>query len=209
MSEFVEAGINFLDSKTIKYLKDFGYSTIGYAREIETGSSQEKGFQENNDIKVGAKVIPSDAKFSKQKNFLRQVSKENKFTLLKNGYERLNKVAINEELIDGLLLPSDDGNESLDQGTVSLLSQKDIPVLISFNCILKHKGYLRSRVLRRLKNEVKISKENNIPIVITSGSKSFWGIRPPRELISFGEVLGMSKRNSKASITFRPRNIIE
>ena len=214
MSEqYIDVGFKFLNEKSLKTLKDFGYSRIGHLRALDLSADLQSPLFDESKFNVivdsGFMIVSNKKSISNQEKFIRKMKKYSDFILLQANNNELSKDLIRKELIDGLYLSFKERRSLISEGVVSLLSQNNIPVLIPFEPLLEQVGYVRSHIIRRMKNEVKLFKDKNVPIVITSGASSYWDLRAPRELMSFGKVLGLSLMDAKSSLTFKPLSILE
>ncbi len=211
--EFVDLGLEFLNERSLDRLEDFDYSIVGHLKTVRTGKELEDSvlgkFSSDIEVFKGIKVIGDHEPISNQKKFIRGLKDTRDFILLQSDREDLAKPLINEELIDGLYLSFENRDSVISEGMVSLLSQTNIPVLIPFKPIIEQEGYIRSQIIRRMSDEVNKLKECGVSIVITSGANSYWNLRSPRELMSFGYVLGMTLMEAKSALTSKPLNILE
>ncbi len=92
-------------------------------------------------------------------------------------------------------------NSNLNQVICKLLQQKDIIVCFDFSLILKSNGVQRSIYLGRMQQNVTLCRKYKVPMAIASFAKTPYELRNPKDLISFGIVLGMHPLEAACALT--------
>ncbi len=85
-----------------------------------------------------------------------------------------------------------------------LLHEKKITVGFSFSSILNAHGIKRGMLLGRMKQNVHLCRKYKVQAAIASFAESPYQMRSPKDLISFGAILGMTPEEAKNSLAAKP-----
>lgn len=103
----------------------------------------------------------------------------------------------------------DQRNSGIDSTIATLLSERGIALEINFSEFLNSYGFVRAQKIGKVRQNILIARKYKTPIIITSGAKSIYEMRTPRELMSFGKILGMSDGEAKNALEKNPLMLIE
>lgn len=98
--------------------------------------------------------------------------------------------------------------DNLDSVCFNLAKENSIGFELNLQEFINNQRYKRVKVLETYRELLKAYKKYSFPIVLTSGAKDIYEKKTPLTLISFGCILGMDIRESKASITTVPEMLI-
>ena len=98
--------------------------------------------------------------------------------------------------------------DHLDSVCFNLAKENSIGFELNLQEFINNQRYRRVKVLETYRELLKAYKKYSFPIVLTSGAKDIYEKKTPLALISFGCILGMDIRESKASITTVPEMLI-
>jgi ribonuclease P/MRP protein subunit RPP1 len=74
---------------------------------------------------------------------------------------------------------------------------------------LQTKGYRRSKILADCMEMIPILRKYRVPVLLFSGAGSFYDARGPYECEAFGSLLGLSREETAAAVSFNSAEIIE
>ena len=140
---------------------------------------------------------------SEIKRILRELGKT-KLIFVRGGDLKLNRGIVQEKRVSVLSNPY-----PIDDVTARKASENKIAFEINVEEIIRTRGYARSRLIENLKNTIRVSKKNHVPIVITSGSANEFTLKSPRTLVAFGKILGMEYYEAKSAIYNIPKMILQ
>jgi hypothetical protein len=81
-------------------------------------------------------------------------------------------------------------------------NNNDIKIGFSFSTILNSAPVLRSKILGRIKQNIKLCRKYKVKTVIASFARSPFDMRSPENLVSFFTVLGMHPKEAKDSVNY-------
>jgi RNase P/RNase MRP subunit p30 len=91
-------------------------------------------------------------------------------------------------------------NSGLNQVLCKLASDNKIMLCLDFGSVLKNKGMFRSRILGRMMQNIEFCRKYKIKTAIASFARNPYEMRSPRDLMSFGIVLGMHPKEASDSL---------
>lgn len=103
----------------------------------------------------------------------------------------------------------DQKNSGVDSTIATLLSERGIALEINFSEFLNSYGSIRAKKIGKVRQNILIARKYKTPIIITSGAKDIYEMRTPRELISFGKILGLNDHEVKDALERTPLRLIE
>lgn len=122
----------------------------------------------------------------------------------------MNRLACEDSRVDILTHPEENRTDSgLDEPTMKAANVNNVSIEINFNEILNSFRKPRSYVLNHIATNIRLCDHYRIPMIISSGAKSIWDMRPPREMVSMANSLGLELGKAFAAVTSIPQQIIE
>ena len=85
--------------------------------------------------------------------------------------------------------------------TAKMAAENDVAIAFSFHPILSAYDRSRASVMSRLIEVAGFVRKYRAPFILASGAISYWDMRSPSELSSFGRMLGFSARETRKSIS--------
>lgn len=218
---YYDLHVHPVDLETIKVAEHLGWSGICIAKNFDTEfrdfSGKIRSLRENAKIEIfiGAEIKTETPQEIQKK--ARTALEYADIILISGGMEGINRAASECWEVDVLCHPEKTGEKDpmdykssgIDHITARFMSERFIAIEINFSEVLNSNSITRSRVLGRMKQNLVLAKKYKVPVVITSGAKDVWGLRAPRELISFGISLGMNEDYARACVGETPELIIK
>lgn len=147
---------------------------------------------------------------AKRKQELRRKVRESRadFIILKKAPDEIVQYAIQEGVVDCVTglekgrqhIPLLYRNSGFNQVMAKAAAKNQVAVDFSFNNILKTEGEKRARFLARMKQNMKLCKKYNAPVILSSGAHDKWEMVSAYDLIGFGQVLGLRKGEAKRTL---------
>jgi ribonuclease P/MRP protein subunit RPP1 len=100
-------------------------------------------------------------------------------------------------------------NSGIDYVIARACVEKNIAIEFNFSNILDASGRKRAEMLARMAQNVRICRQTNCDMIITSGAKDMYGMRAPMDLIAFGTVIGMTLEEAKAAVSANPAKVLK
>ncbi|MCD6381971.1 MAG: hypothetical protein J7L43_03270 [Candidatus Aenigmarchaeota archaeon] len=195
--------VNDVD-KVIELAKRLGYSGISI---INIDKETAKSLSEKHEFDViSSKMIVVNSKDELKKE-LSESRTNYEILIVSGGTYEINRAACEDSRVDILAHPEKGRKDSgLDHICMKAAEENDVAIEINFSEIL-NSGH-RSRTMAFIRNNIMLAEKYNTKIIITSGAKSIWNLRAPRDLASIGFLLGMELGKSIQSVSTIPEDII-
>ena len=100
-------------------------------------------------------------------------------------------------------------NSGINDVIAKLMAEKCIAIEFNFNEILNSRGMFRSRVIGRMRQNVRLARKYNAPMILTTGATDRYGMRSPRDLVAIGKTLGMTDKEAKSSVSTDAMRIVQ
>lgn len=146
--------------------------------------------------------------FSKIYNF-------DELNIVEGGDDKKNRKIVETKNIDILISPEKirvkdfmhSRDSGLNQVLCKLAKKNEIAIGFDFNLVLKAKN--RAVIIGRMMQNVKLCRKYKVKMVLLSGAFNELEMRNPKDLISFGIVLGMTSLEAKIALNFRKKERIK
>jgi ribonuclease P/MRP protein subunit RPP1 len=99
-------------------------------------------------------------------------------------------------------------NSGIDHVMAKFMAERLIGMEFNLTEILNSYGMLRSQVLGRMHQNVVLARKYSVSMILTSGGQGNWELRAPRDLISIGNILGMTPGEAKEAVSENPSKIL-
>jgi len=137
--------------------------------------------------------------------------------IVHGGNEKINREASECWEVDILAHPEistgkdfmNQKNSGIDHIIAKLLKEKVIAIEINFSELLNASAALRAQKIGRICQNIILARKYGVPIIITSGAKSKYELRSPKDLLSLGKLIGMSDLEAKKSLEENPLKILK
>ena len=133
----------------------------------------------------------------------------NEFKIVEGGDDKKNRKVVEDKNVDILLSPEKtrdrdfmhSRNSGLNQVLCKLAKKNDIANGFDFNLVLNSKN--RGEILGRMMQNVGLCRKYKNKMVLLSGANNELDMRNPKDLVSFGIVLGMTPKEAKNALNFK------
>ncbi len=214
-NKFYDLHVGFFDEDVIKLLEHFGYSGIcivGDVKDIKKNKEKIPRIKTKLDILTGALVKSKDVK--KEARSALEIAD---LILVSGGDDDTNRNASECWECDILCHPEsgdrrdamDYKNSGLDHAMARFMAERKIALEINFSEIMNSYGGVRSQLIGRIGQNIKLARKYKTPIIIASGASEKFGLRAPRELMAFGKFLGLTEQESKDALTKNPQLLVK
>ncbi|MEM1578422.1 MAG: RNase P subunit p30 family protein [Archaeoglobaceae archaeon] len=99
----------------------------------------------------------------------------------------LYKEAVMRKKVDIIL---DNEKRELDYTTLKLAKEKDVAIEFGLSKFLSSKGFRRSMLFAKLREEAKVIKKLDVPFLLTSSAKNLYQLRTKRQIEIFFSYFG-------------------
>lgn len=77
----------------------------------------------------------------------------------------------------------------------------NVSLVFDFSRLLNTTDRSRSIIITEMTSNAKLLRKFNAPFVLVSGAQDKWGLRSPRDLISWGKTLGFDEKTCKKAVS--------
>jgi ribonuclease P/MRP protein subunit RPP1 len=117
--------------------------------------------------------------------------------------------AAKDRRVDLLSFPTDPRKRFFDTAEGELASKAIAALEINMASILSLQGFLRVRILSRLRWEAEIAKRFKVPLVISSGADNDYLLRAPHDFATLTSLFDLPLSSALNSLSEVPRSIVE
>ncbi len=126
------------------------------------------------------------------------------------GDYKINRAACENPKVDIIAHPELGRSDSgLDEACLKSAAKSGVAMEINFLSIVSSFRKERAYVLDHISQNISLCKKFKVGLVISSGARSVWGMRSPRDLASLGSLLGLEEQKSVRAISDIPSSILE
>jgi ribonuclease P/MRP protein subunit RPP1 len=186
--------------KSINDLNEYGNLNIG-------GNLNEDGNKPIS-IQIGVEIEaknPEDLRKQVQK-----FRKKADIILVHGGDLKINRAATEDPRVDILSHPY---RSRFDGGVNHVLAVKAAENRVALEINLKYFLLTRPnqqyRVLNQFQQIMKLHRKYGVPVIITSDTSSFYGLRNPRDIIAMAACFGMTNDEAMSALSKTPQEIIQ
>ena len=128
----------------------------------------------------------------------KKIRKRVELILVHGGDPEINRKACETPEVDVLAHPELGRNDpGLDHVMVKLAKENGVSIEFNFRNLLLSYKKSRSDIFSNMTENAKLVRKFRAPFVITSGALEPYDLRPPSELISFANLLGLNTKETK------------
>lgn len=142
------------------------------------------------------------------KRKIKQFRKKNDVLLVHGGDLKINRAAVEDPRVDVLAHPY---HGRRDSGFNHVLAKKaaenNVAVEINLGYLLRNRNHRRLKVLSQFRELVKLKSKFGFSLVITTGARSLYDLRSPRDLMALSNCFGMDKETSFSALSTVPESI--
>ncbi|MEM2934585.1 MAG: RNase P subunit p30 family protein [Methanocellales archaeon] len=121
--------------------------------------------------------------------------------------EEINRIALGDSRVDILAHP-EQAKGGINHVLAKIASENQVALEFNLNALIHARGGMRSRLLSNLKKNFELAKKFEAPIVLTSGARSHYDLRAPREMAALAGLFGMSRAEAFQSLSQVPERIL-
>ncbi|RLI93890.1 MAG: hypothetical protein DRO90_02915, partial [Candidatus Altiarchaeales archaeon] len=197
----------------IRIAEKLGWNGICFVMEFENNRFKDflgdiDNLREKTEIEILSGALISAPSTMKLRRLARDALRCADLVIVDGGDGKVNRAASECWEVDILSHPEKNEerdfmrqkNSGIDHVIARLLAEKFIAIEFNFFEILNSSGMRRSQILGRMQQNVRLARKYNVPIIITSGAIDKYDLRSPRDLMSFGKLIGMTDLEAKSSI---------
>lgn len=197
--------------KIVETAKRLGYSGIGLVEKYANLDRFKKIEEKAKSVKDLKVILGIEVEVDGVKELKRAVMKAKKysnFVVVYGGEYKINRAAAEDSHVSVLSHPEYKRSDSgVDHIIAKFAAENGVAIEINFHEVLETFRKIRSFVLGHMRLNVELARKYGTPVIITSGARSKWDMRDPRELAAIGQVLGMSLEESMSSVSEITRKI--
>ncbi len=123
------------------------------------------------------------------------------------GDENINREAVEDGRVDILAHPASQG-KPLNHVLSKAASDNGVAIDFNIDALIRHRGGSRVRILSALRQNARLARKFDVPMVITSNARSHYDLRGPREMMALGMLMGMSWEEALHALSTVPGSII-
>ncbi len=201
-----------LSCRDFSFIKKFGYRKIGAV--FDAKSLDPEMFYEIDNIakKEGISVFLGAEVYADSLAELKSLAKEARkyadFVIAHGGDLKINRHAL--KFVDILAHPERGRKDSgFDYIMAKIAKKNNVAIELNFRSFLAENGLGQIRVMEHFKNNIKLARKYGVKLIITTGAKSIYDIRSPREIYAFFEYIGMSREELLKAMIYNPKEIVE
>jgi ribonuclease P/MRP protein subunit RPP1 len=163
------------------------------------------------EVYLGVTIDMENSKnISDLKNIISKVREKALIVTVAGGNYNINRTACEDSRVDVLTHPGLGRTEGgLDEPILKAANVNDVTIEINFREILNSFRKPRSYILNHIASNIRLCDHFRVQMVVSSSAKSIWEMRPPREMVSMANSLGLDLGKAFAAVTSLPQEIIE
>ncbi len=198
----------------IEFAEKLGYHGIAICDNFESLEKLREVKKVIKDVASPIEVLLGSNIEAKDINHLNQtinkIREEVVVLVVHGGDYNINRAVCGNPKVDILSHPELGRIDSgLDESCLNAAKENNVAIEMNFNEILLSYRKSRSFILNHIAKNIKLCDVYKVPVVLTSGAKSKWEMRDPRQIISVANILGIDLGKAFNSITSVPQEIIE
>lgn len=146
---------------------------------------------------------------SKLHSLISRCSRKTSFVIVQGGSDKLNRSAVETADVDILSLPLGTKDGGLDHVIAKSAADRDVSLEFDVGSIIRYRGGKRVHAISELEQRLMLARKFKVQMILTSGARSIYDIRGPRELIALASLFGMTKEEATEAMTTTPATILK
>lgn len=146
---------------------------------------------------------------AKLHSLISRYSRKANFVIVQGGLDKLNRSALETADIDILSLPFGTKDSGFDHVIAKAAADKRVALEFDVGSLIRYRGGKRVHAMSELKQRLMLARKFEVQIVLTSGARSIYDIRGPRELMALASLFGMTKEEAREAMTTVPATILK
>ena len=125
------------------------------------------------------------------------------------GDDKINRAAVENPKVDILAHPCGEKGESgLNHVLVRYAAENGVAIDFSMNALIQSRRGDRARLIGKMRENLKLVRKYNAPMILTSHAHSIYDLRAPREMIALASLFGMTKEEATSALCDVPAGIL-
>lgn len=124
--------------------------------------------------------------------------------LVHGGNPKINRAAVENPDVDVLAHPSHYLNHILAKSA----AENEVAIEFNLDALIYTRGVSRVRALSAFQRNLKLARKFGVSMVLTSGARSQYDLRAPREMISLAGLFGMSEDEAVGALSKTPWSMV-
>jgi ribonuclease P/MRP protein subunit RPP1 len=145
---------------------------------------------------------------SKLHSQISRYAKKVDFVMVEGGADKLNRSAVEAANVNILSLPFGIKDGGLDHVIAKSAADRSIAIEFDVGSLIRYRGGKRVHAMSELGQRLMLARKFDVHMVLTSGARSIYDIRGPRELIALASLFGMTKEEAINAMTAIPAAIL-
>ncbi len=146
---------------------------------------------------------------SKLHSLISRYARKANFVIVQGGPDKLNRSAVETTDVDILSLPFGIKDNGLDHVIAKSAADRGIALEFDVGSLIRYRGGKRVHAISELEQRLMLARKFEVHMVLTSGARSIYDIRGPRELIALASLFGMTKEEAIEAMTVAPAAILK
>ncbi len=214
-SDFYDLNVHTLpdyadsQSRMILEAKDMGYSGICLTsvnsgnkfRGTDITTPTPRDFEIYTGIEIQADNV------SKLNKYISRSVNKVDIISVSGGNDDINRGAVENGHVDILAHPASQG-KPLNHVLSKAAADNGVAIDFNIDALIRHRGASRVRILTALRQNARLARKFDVPMVITSNARSHYDLRGPREMMALGMLMGMTQEEALHAISTVSGSII-
>lgn len=146
---------------------------------------------------------------SKLHSIVNRYSKRTGYVIVQGGLDKLNRSAVETPDVDILSLPLGSKDNGLDHVVARSAADRGVALEFDVGSMIRHRGGKRVLAMSELRQRLMLARKFKVQMVLTSGARSFYDIRGPKELIALANLVGMTNEEAVDAMIISPAAILK
>jgi ribonuclease P/MRP protein subunit RPP1 len=145
---------------------------------------------------------------SKLHGLVGKYRKEADIIAVHGGTEAINRAAVENPGVDILNDPFTARDSGINHILAKSAAENGVALSFDVGPLIRQKGGKRISVLSGLRQNLMLVRKFNVPVILTTGATSAYGLRAPREVMALAGLFGMTPEEARGALSTVPDGII-
>lgn len=192
--------------RLLRVTSRYGYSYIAVLEEDErfTGRRTQKEAGGKPQLLRGVEIQAKDVAELHKK--IRKYRRSVDILAVRSGDDAVNRAALKDSRVD--FLAHIEGGDELNHVAMRYAAESGVAVEFNAVSIINSRRGSRSRILQRASEMLKLARKYDASIILTSGARTLYELRAPRELMAVARLFGMEREEALKALTETPLRVL-
>lgn len=168
------------------------------------------GLQSRTDLKLYHGVYIKEANPQVMSKQVQHFYKKADLIMVSGGDSKLNRAICEMPQVDIINHPyKNNKNSGINHVLANLLVENNITVNINIMDILNNHGFYRAKILSQINQLIHLQKKFNFRMILSSGSRSFYDVRSPNDMINLSSLMNMDEEFAKKALSCNMQEVID